>query len=140
MTLSFTTSRRFDRRTEITMTPEQRSLWGQFSTLFGAGIAAVCCLGLPVVLTAIGAVGLGFLLNDIYLIPLFVGFAGANLWMLHHSANRHGGLAPFWAGVIGAVIATIGLLLLVTGQLSLPVWIYVGLLLFASGSVWDVVR
>jgi len=39
--------------------------------------------------------------------------------------------------LIGAVFATIGLLLLVAGQLSLPVWIYVGLLLLAIGSVSD---
>lgn len=119
------------------MTPEQRNLWGQFSTLFGAGVAAACCLGIPIILTAMGAVGLGFLLNDVYLIPLFVGFTGANLWVLYHSANRHGDPTPFWAGLFGAVLATIGLLLLVTGQLSLPVWIYAGLLLFAGGSVWD---
>lgn len=122
------------------MTSEQRSLWGQVSTLFGAGVAAACCLGIPAILTAMGAVGLGFLLNDVYLIPLFVGFTGANLWMLYRSAHRHGNPTPFWAGLIGAVLATIGLLLLVTGQLSLPVWIYVGLLLFVSGSVWDFVN
>lgn len=122
------------------MASEQRSLWGQFSTLFGAAVAAACCLGIPVILTAMGAVGLGFLLNDVYLIPLFIGFSGANLWMLYRSAERHGSLAPFWAGSIGAVIATAGLLLLVTGRLLLPVWIYVGLLLFASGSVWDFVN
>jgi len=43
------------------MTPEQRSLWGQFFHPFRCRCGgAACCLGLPVILTAMGGVGLGF--------------------------------------------------------------------------------
>ena len=41
----------------------------RFGGLFGAATAAACCLGIPVVLSAVAAVGLGFLINDAYLLP-----------------------------------------------------------------------
>jgi mercuric ion transport protein len=37
-----------------------KELIKQFSRIVGAGIAAACCLGVPVVLAAVGAAGLGF--------------------------------------------------------------------------------
>ncbi len=36
----------------------------QLGGLIGAGIAAACCLGVPAVLAALGAAGLGFLIRD----------------------------------------------------------------------------
>ena len=41
--------------------------------MFGASIAAACCLGLPLILTAIGAVGLGFIIHDAYCFPCLWG-------------------------------------------------------------------
>ncbi|MCI0667585.1 MAG: hypothetical protein L0Y43_05980, partial [Methylococcaceae bacterium] len=61
----------------------------QFGSLLGAMIAAACCLGLPVILSAVGAVGLGFLVHDVYLFPAFVGFIGLSLWTLYRSAKKH---------------------------------------------------
>src|SRR5438874_1738381 len=51
-----------------------KELIKRLSGIIGAGIAAACCLGVPVVLAAMGALGLGFLIHDAYLFPLFVGF------------------------------------------------------------------
>ncbi|WP_411728269.1 MerC domain-containing protein, partial [Methyloglobulus sp.] len=65
----------------------------QTAGLMGAAIAAACCLGIPVVLSAVAAVGLGFLINDAYLLPMFVGFAGLNLWTLYRSARKHEALS-----------------------------------------------
>ena len=62
----------------------------QFAGIFGAGVAAACCLGIPAVLAAVGALGLGFIVHDAYLFPLFVGFVGLSLWLLYRSARRHG--------------------------------------------------
>jgi len=45
----------------------------QFSALIGAGVAAACCLGISVVLTAVGAAGLGFLVHDAYLWLMVTG-------------------------------------------------------------------
>ena len=84
-----------------------KALIKQLSGIIGAGVAAACCLGVPVVLTAVGAAGLGFLVNDAYLFPIFVAFVALSLWLLYRSARGHQSLAPCWYGSrTGAVIAT----------------------------------
>jgi mercuric ion transport protein len=112
----------------------------QFAGLVGAGIAAACCLGISAVIAAVGAVGLGFLIHDAYLFPIFVGFIALSLWLLYRSARGHADLAPFWSGLGGAVFGVTGLWLLVTGLYSMPGLVYGGLALLVVGSVWDVVN
>jgi hypothetical protein len=73
-----------------------KDLLKQFGSLIGAGVAAACCLGLPLVLSTLGAVGLGFIVHDAYLLPLFVGFIALSLRSLYRSARRHARLRPFW--------------------------------------------
>jgi len=114
-----------------------RSFIEQFAGLLGAGIAAACCLGVPVVLAALGAAGLGFLIHDAYLFPIFVGFGGLTLWLLYRSARRHGRMQPFWLGLAGTVFAASGLWLMVTGLYPQPWSVDAGLLVLVSGSVWD---
>lgn len=112
----------------------------QFAGLIGAGIAAACCLGISAVIAAVGAVGLGFLIHDAYLFPIFVGFIALSLWLLYRSARGHANLAPFWLGLGGAVFGVAGLWLLVTGLYPMPWSVYGGLALLVVGSVWDVVN
>lgn len=114
------------------------NLMKQFGSMCGAGVAAACCLGIPAVLAAVGAVGLGFLVRDAYLFPLFVGFETASLWLLFRSARAHANLAPFWLGLAGAIVGTAGLWLLVTGLYPVPALVYTGLVVLVAGSVWDV--
>ncbi len=112
----------------------------QFAGLIGAGIAAACCLGLPVVLTMLGAAGLGFLVHDAYLLPIFVGFVSLSLWLLYRSARAHGSLAPFWLSLLGAIIGSAALWFMVTGLHPMPWLVYVGLGILVAGSVWDYVN
>ncbi|MGH8672923.1 MAG: MerC domain-containing protein, partial [Burkholderiales bacterium] len=113
-----------------------KELVKQLGGLFGAGVAAACCLGVPVVLGAVGAVGLGFLINDAYLFPLFVAFAALCLWGLFRSARAHGNLVPFWVGLAGGVVGAAGLWLLVTGHSPTGVPVYAGLGVLVAGSIW----
>jgi hypothetical protein len=117
-----------------------KELIKQFSGIIGAGIAAACCLGISAVLAAVGALGLGFLIHDAYLFPIFVGFIALSLWLLYRSARGHGSFAPFWLGLSGGVFGAIGLWLLVTGVYPMPWSVYVGLGVLVTGSVWDVVN
>jgi mercuric ion transport protein len=112
----------------------------QFAGLIGAGIAAACCLGISAVISAVGAVGLGFLIHDAYLFPIFVGFIGLSLWLLYRSARGHADFAPFWLGLGGGIFGAAGLWLLVTGLYPMPGSVYGGLALLVAGSVWDVVN
>lgn len=111
----------------------------QFGGVLGAVVAAACCLGIPAVLAAMGALGLGFLIDDAYLFPLFAGFVTVSLWFLFDTARRHGSLAPFWAGLAGG-IGVAGLWVLITGVYPLPVSVYGGLGMLVAGSVWDAWR
>src|SRR5229473_8416309 len=43
---------------------EVKEILKQFGSLLGAGVAAACCLGVPLVLSTLGAVGLGFIIHD----------------------------------------------------------------------------
>ena len=94
-------------------------------------------LGIPAVLAALGTAGLGFIVHDAYLFPLYVGFAGLSLWLLYRSASGHGSLTPFWLSLGGATFGGVGLWLMVTGIFPLPWSVYVGLLVLVAGSVWD---
>ncbi len=109
----------------------------QIGTLAGAAVAAACCLGIPAVLAALGTAGLGFIVHDVYLFPLYVGFAGLSLWLLYRSAQGHRSLKPFWLSVGGATFGGIGLWLMVTGIFPQPWSVYVGLLVLIAGSIWD---
>ena len=117
---------------------------GQFCSLFGSMIAAACCLGVPVILSAVGAVGLGFLVHDAYLFPIFAGFIGLSLWTLYRSAKKHevaspDAMIPLWLSGAGALISTVGLWFTVTGIAAVNWAIYLGLTFFVIGTVYDFV-
>ncbi|MFK5948431.1 MAG: MerC domain-containing protein [Methylococcales bacterium] len=111
----------------------------QMTSLIGTAITAACCLGLPIVLSALTAIGLGFLIHDAILIPLFISFIGFNLWMLHRSTNKQQACAteampPFKLAAIGGAISILGLLLSVAGIGLATLLIYIGLGLFFVGN------
>jgi mercuric ion transport protein len=117
-----------------------KELIKQFSSTVGAGIAAACCLGVQVVLAAVGAAGLGFLVNDGYLVPIFAAFVGLTLWLLYRSARAHQDLVPFWVGLAGGLVGGIGLWLTVTAFYPRTWPVYLGLIALVAASVWDVVN
>jgi mercuric ion transport protein len=102
----------------------------QCTSAAGAIFAAMCCLGVTGALSVLTAVGAGFLINDAFLIPLYLALLGLSVWLLNRSARSHGDLTPFWAGLGGVVAAIAGLWIL-------PALVYAGLAVLISGSVWD---
>jgi len=107
-----------------------KELLKQCTSVAGAGFAGACCLGVPSVLSVLTAIGAGFLINDAFLIPLYLGLLALSVWLLYSSSRSHGNLTPFWAGFAGAVVALAGLWIL-------PALVYAGLALLISGSAWD---
>ncbi len=101
--------------------------WGPLASIF----AALCCLGVAPVLGALTALGLGFLIKDIILIPLLVFFLGMTIWALHRDRNRHGRPGPQWVGWLAALL-TLG------GLWISAVLVGLGLVLLMSASVWNV--
>lgn len=117
-----------------------KDLFKQLGSLIGAGVAAACCLGVPLVLSTLGAVGLGFIIHDAYLLPLFVGFVALSLWTLYRAARKHARMQPFWLALVGGIASSIGLWLVVTGSYPHNWPIYTGLALLVSGSAWDLIN
>ena len=99
-----------------------------------------CCLGIIVVLSAVGAIGLGFLIQDAYLFPIFVGFIGLNLWMLYKAANRRGQMAPFWMGLAAGLISIIALWFMLTGVSPVHWLVYTSFIALVAASVWDFIN
>ena len=117
-----------------------KELIKQLSVIFGAGVAAACCLGVPVVLAAVGAAGLGFLINDAYLVPIFMAFVALSLWLLYRSARRHASLVPFWVALAGGLAGGIALWLTVTGFYPGSWLTYLGLTVLVAATIWDAVH
>lgn len=107
-----------------------KELLKQCSSVAGAGFAGMCCLGVTGALSVLTAIGAGFLINDAFLIPLYLGLLGLSVWLLYSSARLHGYLTPFWTGFGGALVAFAGLWIL-------PALVYAGLAVLISGSLWD---
>lgn len=107
-----------------------KELLKQCTSIAGAGFAGACCLGVPAALSVLTAIGAGFLINDAFLIPMYLGLLGLSVWLLYSTARSHGNLTPFYVGLGGALVAFAGLWIL-------PALVYAGLTVLISGSVWD---
>ncbi len=77
-----------------------RDKLGFLGTLF----ASLCCLGVSVVIAPLTAIGLGFLINDLILLPLVLVFLLITLWGLYTGWKRHGVRPPFILGIFAAVL------------------------------------
>ncbi len=72
----------------------------------GATFAGLCCVGMPVVLALLSAIGLGFLASHMIFVPLMVLFLILTGYSLAASWKRHGRKEPLTLfGVSAAVIA-----------------------------------
>lgn len=98
----------------------------------GSVVSGACCLGFAPLISALTAIGAGFLIRDAILIPLFLVFLGLTLWSLWTSRSRHGRDGPFYLGLGSAVVAFAAL------WFFIPL-AYVALGAFVGASVWDIV-
>ena len=77
-----------------------RDKLGFLGTLF----ASLCCLGVSVVIAPLTAIGLGFLINDLILLPLVLVFLIITLWGLYQGWKRHDDGRPFLLGISAGVL------------------------------------
>ena len=87
--------------------PDQPSFWQRNLDKIGIGgaaFAALCCLGLPALLSIVSAFGLGFLVNDAVLLPLLVISLLITLWGLYSGTRHHHHWSAFGIGVLGTIL------------------------------------
>jgi len=104
----------------------------QISGPIGSVVSGACCLGFAPFLAGLSAIGAGFLINDLVLIPLFAAFLGITLWGLWTSRKRHNHPGPFFLGTAAAIVAFAAL------WFFAPL-AYLGLATLVAASVWDIV-
>ena len=76
--------------------------------MLGAIFAALCCAGLPVILSVLTAIGLGWLRRDAILWPLmFISLAIA-LWGLEAQRRLHHASGPLVLALLGAIALVAG--------------------------------
>lgn len=116
--------------------PSKSGFWQRYADKVGIGgsiFSALCYLGFPALLSLLGAIGLGFLINDAILLPLMAIFlvvtlSGLYAGMRHHSQPWAFGLGLLSALVlfvflfINTAIAYIGLVGLI-GAGALNIWL-----------------
>jgi|GEM_PF-1096665 len=98
----------------------------------GSVISGACCLGFAPLLALLSATGLGFLIRDTILIPLFVAFLSFTVWSLWTSRKRHAKSGPLYLGLASVVIVVPAL------WIAAPL-AYAALAAFIGATVWDIV-
>ena len=84
---------------------EMKQILGSGSSI----VVGACCLGFTPLLGALNAIGLGFLINDLILLPLLGIALALTLWALWTASNRHNNKILFYAGIAASIAAFAGL-------------------------------
>lgn len=114
--------------------PSKSGFWHRYADKIGIGgslFTALCCLGFPAVLSILGAVGLGFLINDAILLPLLAVFLVVTVGGLYAGMRHHG--RP-WALVLAIVSALVTFVFLFINTAVA----YIGLVGLISASIFNV--
>src|SRR5438105_9715895 len=76
----------------------------------GAVLAALCCAGTPVIVSALASVGLSFIRRDAILWPVMLLSLGAALWGFWQGRAFHRNPGPLMLGALGAVLLASGVM------------------------------
>ena len=71
--------------------------------VLGAIFAALCCAGLPLIVSVLAAVGLSFLRTDAILLPLMALSLSIALWGFWMGHRIHGASGPLLLAVAGSI-------------------------------------
>ena len=78
--------------------------------VLGAVLAALCCAGTPIIVSALAAVGLSVLRKDAILWPLMLGSLAVALGGFWRGVQVHHQAGPIVLGFIGAVSLALGVI------------------------------
>jgi hypothetical protein len=104
----------------------------------GVGVSmlpkVICPFCSPAYAAVVSSLGLGFLMQTTYLLPITIGFLTIALASLAFRASYRRGLGPFWTGVTAAGSVIAGKFWLDSTAIT-----YAGVGLLVCASVWNVI-
>lgn len=103
---------------------------GPLGTIF----TALCCIGTPALLGLLSAIGAGFLINDLILVPFLVLSIAVTMMGLYSSYKGHANRGPMILGGISSLFV----LFFVFGWFLKPP-VYLGLVGLVGASAWNIV-
>lgn len=101
-----------------------------------AAFAALCCMGAPVIVSALAAVGLSWLRRDAILWPLMFLAIAIALWGLSHDRREHGLAGPLALAGTAAVALVAGVVFVHGAPARLL--IYAGALALVAATLWNI--
>jgi len=104
----------------------KRQIIGTLGSIF----AALCCIGTPALLAFLTSLGVGFLINDLILLPLLLVLLAVSMWGLSRSRLTHGQSGPLTLAVVCSVIVF-------AAVWFSPIVVLLGLAGLLAASVWD---
>lgn len=110
--------------------------WADSAGVVGAVFAALCCMGAPIIVGVLGAIGLSWLRQDAILWPLMFLSLGVAVWGLERDRRRHGAATPLMLAGSGAAALAAGVVF-VHGQPA-RLLIYGGTLALVIATTWNI--
>lgn len=93
--------------------------------------AALCCVGVPLIVGVLSAIGLSFLRTDAILMPLLAAALAVALWGFIAGWRTHGASGPLVLGVLGGAA-------LVVGVRAVRWFVWVGAALLIVATLWNI--
>jgi mercuric ion transport protein len=90
------------------MTRSTSLRWADSAGVFGAVIAALCCMGASVIVGVLGAIGLSWLRQDAILWPMMFGSLAIAYWGFWSDRHRHRTFGPLALAIAGGASLVAG--------------------------------
>lgn len=120
-----------------TQAPSGRVYLRDLAGTFGAVVAALCCAGTPIIISALGVLGLTALRKDAVLWPIMLLSLAVALWGFWQGQRIHHARPPLVVGIVGALSLALGVIV-VHGFPAMQM-IYGGALLLIGATVLNVI-
>ena len=104
----------------------KRQIIGSLGSIF----AALCCIGTLALLAFLASIGVGFLINDLILLPLLLIFLAISIWGITRSMASHNLRWPLVLAVVSSIVVFAAI------WFSRPL-VLLGLVGLITASVWD---
>ena len=104
--------------------------------VFGAVFAALCCAGLPLIVSVLAVLGFSFIRTDAILLPLMGISLAIAMWGFWRDRRLHNSSIPIVLAIVGAAMLVAGVVY-VHGPLA-KILIGSGAIALVSATLWNI--